>query len=260
MVLNDVFDLQQDRAERSARPLAAGHISLGHARLAGWGLLLWGVLLGALSGYLPAGDYPVTWFPAVISLLLAIAIVAYDGPLKQTPLAPAAMGACRALSFLLGASPCLSFVDGEPLVPPYLLAIALGFGTYVMGVTTMGRREAVGGASPNLPIGLVVIILGAVVLALGPQFAPGPRAWQVSATDVFPMMIAIIVFPVVVRGYRAVREPTPARIQMTIRVGVLTIIPLAAAFAVLGAGPIWGLLVFAFVIPSLLLAARLRVT
>jgi len=54
--------------------------------------------------------------------------------------------------------------------------------------------------------------------------------------------------------------PTPQNIQTTIRIGILSIIPLAASFAFLGAGPGWGLGVFALVIPSIVLSARFRVT
>ena len=55
-------------------------------------------------------------------------------------------------------------------------------------------------------------------------------------------------------------KPTPIKIQMAIRVGIFTIIPLSACFAYLGAGAIWGLLGFLLTFPSLVLALRFRVT
>lgn len=260
MILNDVFDVDRDKIERPVRPIASGEISLAKAKVAGWGLLVVGVGLGAASGYLPAAELPTTWLPAAIAGLLAVTIVAYDGPLKQTPAAPAAMGACRMLSFLLGAAPCLNVEVDGPIVPKYLFGVALGFGTYVMGLTTIARREARGGPSTNLPTGLVVTVLGAAMIALAPQLARGAVAWHASPTGTFPWMIGMIAFPVVVRGIRAVRDPTPDKIQMTIRVGILTIIPLAAAYAFLGAGPRFGLAIFALVVPSLWLSAHFRVT
>ena len=258
MILNDVFDVERDRQERSNRPIPSGQISLPQARSAGWGLLVLGVVLAAISGYLPS-ELPPTWLPAAVGLALAVMIVAYDGPLKQTPVAPAAMGACRVLSFLLGASPCLE-TTADPLIPKYLVAIALGFGVYVMGITTMARREATGGPSLNLPTGLLVTIVGVVILALAPRLEPNPAGWHVSPVRVFPIMIGMIAFPVVVRGLRAINDPTPVRIQTTIKVGVLTIIPLAASFACLGAGPAWGVTIFVLVIISTGLAAQFRVT
>jgi 4-hydroxybenzoate polyprenyltransferase len=170
------------------------------------------------------------------------------------------MGACRALSFLLGAAPCLSLAAGNPLIPKYLLGIAFGFGVYVMGVTTMARHEATGATTHGLRIGIIVTSLGALCLAFAPQLARGPMGWLVSTDRVFPLMIGMIAFPVVMRAIRAARGPTPQNVQTTIRVGILTIIPLAACFAMLGAGPVWGMAIFALVVPAILLASRFRVT
>jgi 4-hydroxybenzoate polyprenyltransferase len=260
MILNDVFDIDRDRQERPERPIPAGLIPLGQAKKAGWGLLFLGVILAASSGAIPAENRPATWLPAAVAICLAIMVVAYDGPLKATLLAPAAMGSCRLLSFLLGASPCLSVIGDGPLFPKYVIAIALGFGVYVMGITAMARHEATGGPSSSLSSGWVLIIIGAAVLAFAPQTAGNPVGWHVSPAKVFPIMIGMIALPVVLRGLRAVGDPTPAKIQTTIRVGILTIIPLAASFAVLGAGPAWGLAVFSLAIPSIALAKRFRIT
>ena len=260
MILNDVFDVQQDRQERPHRPIPAGQIPLRQAAGAGWGFLLIGILLAAASGYVPSAEHPSTWLPAALGVVLAMMIVAYDGPLKKTPLAPAAMGSCRVLSFLLGAAPCLAVVAGEPLLPKYVVAIALGFGIYVMGITTMARHEATGGPNPNLATGLMVTVIGAAILAFAPSIAGNVAAWRIDTNRDFPILIGLIAFPVILRGFRLQSDPSPAKIQETIRAGVLTIIPLAAAFALLGAGRVWGLIVFSLVVPALLLAMRLRVT
>lgn len=261
MILNDVFDIDQDQKERPERPLPSGTIPVSTASRAGWGLLAVGVVAGSASGYLPDSDFAATWLPAAVSVALAVMIVAYDGPLKSTLLAPAAMGSCRFLSFLLGASPCLiAFADGGPLFPKYLLAIALGFGVYVMGLTSMAKYEAVGGPSANLNTGLLLTIIGAVILAFAPQTAPRNLGWRFVPDSVFPILIGLITFPIVLRGLRLLQDPSPAMIQNTIRAGVLTIIPLAASFALLGAGRFWGLAVFLLVVPAILTAIRMRVT
>lgn len=258
MILNDVFDFEVDRRERSSRPLAAGQISLSAAKTAGWGLLAVGIALAAGCSLLVESESDFRFLPVLIAVALAITIVLYDGPLKKTPLAPATMGACRFLSFLLGASPVLA--AGEPVIPNYLLGIAFGFGVYVMGITTLGRREATGGSSPNLPTGLLVTCCGAALLAFAPALNREPAAWYLSADRAFPLLIGLIAVPVIIRGYRAVKDPTPQQIQIAVKSGILTIIPLAAAFAFLGAGPFAGIGVFALVVPSLVLATRLRVT
>ncbi|WP_147865984.1 UbiA family prenyltransferase [Stieleria maiorica] len=262
MVLNDVFDLEKDKAERKMRPIASGAISVNTAKSAGWAFLILGVLLASASGYVPAAGHATTWLPAAIAVALAGLIVAYNGPLKPTPIAPAAMGGCRVLSFLLGASPLLELAEGMPLVPRHVLAIALGFGVYVMGITTVARDEAVGGHLVNLRTGFVVMLIGGVMLALAPGFAPPETraSWTVPSAGQFGMLIGLILFPIFLRGLRAQMNPEPAVIGNLIRISILTIIPLSAAFAFLGAGPVWAVIVFALVAPALLLATRLRVT
>jgi 4-hydroxybenzoate polyprenyltransferase len=260
MILNDIFDVEQDRKQRPRRPIPAGLIPLGQAKTVGWLLLLAGIGFATAAGRIPADGVPLTWLPAVVGLALAVMIVAYDGPLKKTPLAPVAMGGCRVLSFLLGASPCFAIVAGTPLFEKYIWGIAVGFGIFIMGITTMARREATGGPSSNLQIGLMITALGAGVLAFAPQLNANQAGWKIQTDSLFPLMIGMIALPVVMRGFRAVQDPTPIKIQTAIRVGIFTIIPLAASYAFLGAGPAWGLAVFGLTIPSLYLSLRFRVT
>lgn len=262
MILNDVFDVEKDTAERNIRPIPSGAVSLGAARKAGWGLLITGVALAAASGWVPAANHPATWLPAVIGLALGAMIVAYDGPLKPTPIAPAAMGGCRVLSFLLGASPMLLIADGIPVIPRYLLAIALGFGIYVMGITTLARDEATGGHLMNVRTGFVVMMIGALMLAVAPSLSePAQRAtWVIRPGGQFATLILLIASPIALRGFRVLMNPQPAAIGNMIRAAILTIIPLAASFAFLGAGQVWGLVIFALVVPAILLSMHLRVT
>ncbi|TWT83436.1 prenyltransferase [Planctomycetes bacterium CA13] len=266
MILNDVFDLETDRKERPMRPLPAGNICSKFARMIGWALLVVGILLAALSGLIHSDSVVPTWLPAAIAAALAMMIYFYDGPLKNTPLAPAAMGICRLLSFLLGASPVLLLPDaGEPFTAKYVIAIALGFGLYVMGITTMARNEAARDVSAsdwshNLKVGLVVTMIGAGVLAFAPQTAPREVVWHLSPWLHFPILIAMIVYPVALRGYRCISAPNPQKIQLTVRSGILTIIPLSAAVAVLAAGPVWGLAIFALIVPAFWLGAKFPVT
>lgn len=262
MILNDVFDIEKDKAERASRPLASGAISVASANVAGWGLLVLGVLLAAASGYLPSENQPGTWLPAAVAVSLAGMIVAYNGPLKPTTLAPVAMGGCRFLSFLLGASPMLSMADGTPDIPRYVIAIASGFGVYIMGITTIARDEAIGSQRSNLQTGLLVTVFGAVMLAISPGLASAAQQaeWKVAPGGEFFLLIGLIVFPVVMREIRILKDPDPKMIGNTIRAGILTIIPLAAAFAALGAGPGWGLAIFLLVLPAIGFAMRLRVT
>ena len=260
MVLNDVFDIEKDRAERPKRPLPSGAISLSQATIAGWTFLLLGVILAAVAGYLP-GNNP-TWLPAAIALALAAAIVAYDGPLKATPVAPAAMGGCRVLSFLLGASPVITVTEGVPVIPRFILGIAFGFGVYVMGITTLARDEATGGHRVNLRTGFIVMVIGAIMLAMSPGLASldERRRWVIDSGVPFIALIGMIVMPVLIRAFRVQFQPSAAQIGNTIRISILTIIPLSASFALLGGGPAAGLAVFGLVVPAIFLSQKLRVT
>lgn len=260
MILNDVFDVEDDRQQGRPGPLVRGTVSIGQARAVSLGLLIAGIVVAGVSGYLPSETHATTWLPLAVAIALAVTIVAYDGPLKQTPIAPAAMGGCRLLCFVLGASPLLGTADGF-LIPKYVLGIGVGIGTYVMGLTLFGRRESADGPSIHLPMGTLVTLFGAILLAVAPLLERAPVGWFVDDLRFrFPMLIGLIAFPVVIRAYRAVSDPTAAKIQMTMRIGILTLIPISAAFAYLGAGPQWGLAVFALVIPSMWLSKAFRVT
>lgn len=259
MILNDVFDIEVDRRERPLRPLPDGRISLATARTAGWGLLLLGVVLAAISGYLPGDDVVLTWRSGLIGLLLAVAIVLYDGPLKHTPVAPVTMGICRMLSFLLGASPALDGPLPQYLFEPHVLAAAAGFGIYIMGVTWMARHEAGVTSKGTLVGSLVVLLAGCGVLAFSPHLA-GPDADLQFGAGPFALLIGLLAVTFLYRASGAVADPRPERVQIAVKTALLTFIPLAAAVALLGAGPFYGLAVFGLVFPALLLASQFRMT
>src|SRR3954466_13822058 len=85
MALNDLFDLEIDRAERPGRPLPSGRVSPVFAAGIGWGGLVLGPILAGLSGSLPALGVAVT---------LALTILAYNSGIKRSILGPELMGAC----------------------------------------------------------------------------------------------------------------------------------------------------------------------
>jgi 4-hydroxybenzoate polyprenyltransferase len=260
MILNDVADVELDREQRPGRPLPSGDISLGAAWTAGQILLGAGVLLAAIAGLMPAAGEPPTYGPALIAIALAFAIVAYNGMLKRTPLAPAVMGLCRFFSFLLGASAVAFSMPPGPIFPAYIVVAAAGFGIYVMGITRMARQEALVSDRAPLAVGLMVAMLGLGTMAYSPLVAPADVRFHVDPGGPFVLLIGLLAFSVLLRGLRVLFDPTPERLQMMIRVALLSLIPLAAAFAMLGAGPGYGLAIFALVVPAILLAVRLRVT
>ena len=262
MIFNDVFDVEVDRQERPSRPLPAGVISLSAARLAAGVMMVAGIGCAALSGYVPAEGLETTWLPVAVAAAIAVMVLLYDGPLKKTPLGPVAMGACRMGSFLLGASPVVAAgaVVPETVFPPYVWAAASGFGVYVMGVTLMARREASESSPTVLSIGLMVILIGLILLAFVPVVAGPFAGFRFRGNAQFALLIGMLGVTVLVRGWNLLSDPTPQRVQLTVRLALLTIIPLAAAFALLGAGIAYGLAIFALVVPAMIVGARFRMT
>ena len=136
MILNDVWEFEEDLSDRPSRPLPSGQIAVGQARTVAWGLAGLSILFAGLSGVVAAADLATTLAPVIIAALLVVAVVLYNGPLKSTPLAPIMMGVCRMLCFLLGASP-LAIVGGAQFMQPqiwfadHIVTIAVAFGIYI---------------------------------------------------------------------------------------------------------------------------------
>jgi 4-hydroxybenzoate polyprenyltransferase len=130
LIQNDLVDEDEDRKDgRVGRPLAGGDVSRG-AAVAGL-VLAW--LGGVFLAWVAGGAKMVLPF----GLLLAM-VSLYNVVLKPRSdvLASAGMGACRALSFLLGA-----WVVGG--AHPVSFVLAFWLGVYVVGVTWIARNETV---------------------------------------------------------------------------------------------------------------------
>jgi 4-hydroxybenzoate polyprenyltransferase len=168
MVLNDVYDAELDAVERPERPIPAGHIPRTTASSAGWALLSSGLLLAWLAA-LSCGHA----MPGLIGVLLGFAVVRYNSVLKSTWLGPVAMGWCRVLNVLLGAS-----VAGNVISQRYALAYAVGIGLYTVALTKLAQSETIGEWSRKLRVRNLVsrMIQGFIVIdAAAATFAAG---WQ----------------------------------------------------------------------------------
>src|SRR5476649_2577392 len=95
LLLNDLMDLEEDRAERPNRPLPSGAARPAHVWLVAAALTALGLAL-CLPGGLKA-------LATGVGIVLSVA--AYDCGLKKMPfLGVINMGLCRGLSVLLGAA------------------------------------------------------------------------------------------------------------------------------------------------------------
>jgi len=254
MVLNDYFDREIDAVERPKRPIPSGHVAPLAALRLGCGLLLAGVALAAA----------VSGASLVVALALTAFIVGYDAIIKKTPLGPLAMGTCRALNILLGAS----LAGTEPVGAVWIgdlsavftgghVPLALGMGLYITGVTWFARQEAE--TSARLPLFLALLFIDLAVAWLCWSVLSLPRT-------VLPAMnIALVLGCVAVtlnrRALMAIQDPSPARVQGTIKIMLLSLVVFDAALALTVVPPVpYPVAILALLAPTLMLARFLAVT
>ncbi|WP_437225212.1 UbiA family prenyltransferase [Planctomicrobium sp. SH661] len=256
MVFNDVFDLRQDQLERPQRPIPSGAVSWNGA--VGFGSVL------MLSGMAFAGMAGVT--SLVTALMLAAAILLYDGVLKHTPAGPVMMGSCRFFNILLGASSAAESVPeifGQPQ-----LYVAIAMGIYVTGVTWFARSEARVSRRQSLVGGLALIDLGLILLALWMLDVPrkvgidlGPVGTADSTSTL--LLWGVIAFSLNRRALIAVADPVPARVQPTIGSLLLSITTIDAMMIYFRIGPsglLFTLCTLTLIAPAILLRRWISMT
>jgi len=246
MVLNDVFDIAIDREERPSRPIPAGRVPLGLALHTGGVMLGAGLALGWVATFLSG-----QWRCGVVATLLAVMVVAYDRILKRTPLAPVAMGACRSLNVLLGASAAAGELHAIHWI------IAGGLGLYITGVTWFARREASSSARPQLIAAIVVIAAGLAILAAFPLFADEklPPDWQpdyaLAIGARWWMLWGILGGWTVLQCAKAVQDPKPAVIQAAVKHCIVSLVIFDAACCFAVRDVYWAAAIWALVVPTL---------
>jgi 4-hydroxybenzoate polyprenyltransferase len=182
MVLNDVYDAELDARERPERPIPAGHIPRTTASSAGWALLTSGVLLS----FLASASCGRT-LPGMLGAWLAFTIIRYDKVLKATWAGPVAMGWCRILNVLLGAS-----VTADLRWAWLPLGYALFVGLYTMLLTYIARSETVGEWSRMLRVRSVVTLMIKGFIVLDAAAATYAAGWQ-SGLAVLALLIPTVV-------------------------------------------------------------------
>jgi hypothetical protein len=229
MILNDVFDIGQDRCERPQRPLPSGRITVRDAAAIGRTLLI----LGVIVAYLCIAVIP-SLRPGIVASVLALLIYAYDRILKRTPLGPLAMGSCRFLNVLLGMS-----ASTQPWTMANYL-VAGGIGVYIVGITWFARREAVQSSKTHLLGGLITILAGIAMLWSFPRLLPQVEQTSILNAQLYWALLWVgIAILIGWRFVRAVMKPTPQFVQSAIKTGILSIIVLDAtvAFGMRGCWP-----------------------
>ncbi|MDT8388906.1 MAG: UbiA family prenyltransferase [Lentisphaeria bacterium] len=217
LILNDLVDVKADRKNRTGRPLAEKTITLPAAVAATLACLV----LGLLSAWVIGGAV------FVIALVLAITIGAYNCVLKRFSIPGSiAMGVCRGLSLTLGAAAVHVYA-----LPAVLAAIGLGL--FIGFVTWIADHEE--GfydfdRQAFLPVyGYALAFLLPLTLITLQQ--PGTRL-------LFCLVPLILGFFRVVYISHSLSQGAipPGTIQRSIGAYIRALIPLQAAFLLMGMG------------------------
>jgi 4-hydroxybenzoate polyprenyltransferase len=253
MVFNDVFDRKVDAAERPNRPIPSGRVSLPAAIRFGAALMVVGVAAAAFVGTQSA----------IVAGMIVAAIFLYDGALKSTPLGPPAMGACRFLNVMLGASTADDPIAGIPTLASVWahpqLHVALALGIYITGVTWFARKEA--GISSRWQLGgaLAVINFGLILLAAfalhwhDPSMVP--RSWNTL------LLLAATGVILNRRLANTIFDPVPAKVQASVRTLLMSLVMLDASMVFfVNENRMYALAVVLLLVPAQALARFLAVT
>jgi 4-hydroxybenzoate polyprenyltransferase len=233
MVWNDYFDLAEDKRDRPFRPLASGRVSIRTAVIVGTALMIVGCGCAAITGRTGA----------FIGLALVAAILAYDARIKRTSAGPFGMALCRFLNVLLG----LSLADPTALPLTTRIHLALTIGVYIIGVTWFARTEEKR-SDPKVLLRAALVMLAAALLAL----AVATRVPPGTSSPLFPYLLVVFGFWVGGPVLRAVRKPTPDRVQAGVKRSIFGLVVLDALLASVFVGT-WGLLLVLLLPPALLL-------
>jgi 4-hydroxybenzoate polyprenyltransferase len=225
--LNDVFDLEVDRAERPGRPLPSGRVPIMMAILIGGLGLLLGPALALAGGSRNA---------AAVAVILAVCILAYDAGVKHIFLGPVLMGACRGLNLLMG----MAYAPGLGGAAAWSAAFA--YGLFVAGITVISRSETREGERKGLITGLTILdlaLLGLAAAAMAHQRFPYSEPGHPLIPLEGLLVIALIAVVVNQAATVAIKQPTPPSIQRTVKTGILSLVWLNVGLvaAVRGIGP-----------------------
>jgi 4-hydroxybenzoate polyprenyltransferase len=250
IIFNDLFDIEQDRKNRSTRPLPSGKISKRNA-LAIAVLTLFGANVIALM----TAGIAALW----VTVSLSAIILAYDYVLKSNAIAGTiAMAGARFLNVVLGASPALFVllsVSQERIISDHgfqTLAIATtSMFFYVASIMVLSRTEEKG--APKTRNNVVMGIILTTITYIGiTGYLIGWDYWF------FPTL-GILAF-VVVLTFKRYNLQSAESTQKIIRNLILSIIILDSVFITASTGIIFGSAILLLLVPAVMLGRKMYVT
>lgn len=211
LIDNDLVDCAEDAAERPARPLPSGRVSVTAASRVRAALFLIPALVAV------TGVMPLAW--VVVQMALVAAILVYNRIKGLVPeVGFVLMGACRGLNLLGGAALAGFFAGsaGESAVA----AVALCWTLYVAGITVFASLET--RRAPGAARYLLALPVAALALV----------GWLPSVSGGAAVMAAAAALAGTAGAVVALRQcpagPDPARVPRTVGRLVRLLIPMQA--------------------------------
>lgn len=197
LLLNDLCDLEEDRAERPSRPLPSGAADPRIVRFVAIALFIVGNTCAFALGT----------EALCVALGITTAVVAYDMGAKRIPgIGTLVMGLCRGLSLLLGAA-----AAAGATLPITLLAAGI-VTLYIASVTHLARYETHASA-PMWARALPPIPLAIGLVAL---LGHGDAGWYYPGPATLALALALVILEVR-RLFRSPAPPLPPIIGSLIR-------------------------------------------
>ena len=256
LVLNDVYDVDQDRRERPQRPLPSGRISVTFAKRLGYTLLVAGIVVGWFCGYWLSESAAMAWRSGTLATLLAAFVLGYNRLWKSTFFGPLAMGACRLLNILLGVSLAPIEVANGPAIAaffePSQLVAATGMGTYILGVTLFAQTEAQESNRWRLFAASSVIVIGMGLIGIHPAWLPVESLSEHASR--IPLLVTVLAVLIGWRCLRCAVDPAPRNVQRAVKVCLMSIIVLDAVIALSVADYKYAVGILALLIPTIVFA------
>lgn len=234
VVFNDVFDVEIDRKERPERPIPSGNLSLQKAIGIGVFCFVMGAILSATQG----------WTAFFVALAIAAMCLLYNGVFKHHFITgPIAMGACRALNLLLGFS-----VVALPYGNFYILVFPI---IYIAAITNISRGEVYGNNRKAILTSIILYV--SVLLAMLYISFSFQKLWALPFILFFG---GFVLYP----AFKALKTVAPKDIQNAVKMGVLGLIIMNAAWVAVGYSLVWAFATLLLLPVSIWLSSRFKVT
>jgi 4-hydroxybenzoate polyprenyltransferase len=258
MVLNDVFDFEQDLKERPQRPLPSGKIDRGFAKQLGF--VMWGAggVAAPLAVWLQGGDVRMA---LVFTVCLMASILVYDAGGKRSYVGPYIMGSCRSFNILTVLCMGSDRFGSSGLSVTAMWMLSGGIGIYIAGITWFARTEAQEASHRGMLVfALVHMVAGIALVMTFPDMSGDDRKWYLPSTTHFFLLIMILAIPVVRRAAIAIGSPTPERVQQTIKQGIFSLIVFDAGIAMMVTPIYYSLAILFLLVPTLTLGKWIYAT